>query len=88
MLKIRFNQNYLGGKVKFWKGTFPAHLPGYVLDLEGFLGVVLSVPSKLCAFALAHSFQWLRTRINLLRTDILLNRHIAAHELFHKYYKY
>ena len=38
--------------------------------------------------ALAHSFQRLRSRINLLRTSILLNGHIVAHELFHKYYKY
>ena len=62
--------------------------PGYVPDLEGSLGVVLSAPSKLCACALAHSFQRLRTRINLLRTSILLNGHIVARELFHKYYKY
>ena len=29
-----------------------------------------SVPSKLCACARAHGFQRLRTRVNLLRTDI------------------
>ena len=37
-----------------------------------------SVPSKLCACARAHRFQRLRTRINLLRTDILLLRHIVV----------
>ena len=49
--------------------------------------VKISVPSKLCACARAHSFQRLRTRINLLRTDMLLSRHIVAHGLLHKYYK-
>ena len=37
--------------------------------------------------ARSHSFQRLRTRINLLRTDILLNGHIVAHGLLYKYCK-
>ena len=41
--------------------------------------IVTSVASKLCACARAHSFQRLRTRINLLHAHIMMNQKKCAH---------
>ena len=45
-----------------------------------------SVPSKLCACARAHGFQRLRTRINLLRTNIIMMKQCSRLATWGKLY--
>ena len=89
LLKIRFNWNYLGGgKVKLWAGTCPTCSPLAMPPIWwGPWWVVSSAPSKLWACVRAHSFQRQYTHINLLRTNILLNKHIVAQECRQKIFQ-
>ena len=70
-----------GGKVKLWTGTCPTCSPLATPPIWwGPWWVVSSAPFKLWACVRAHSFQRQCTHINLLRTNMLLNRHIVAQE--------
>ena len=70
--RSRLQPCHSGWQSKIW-GALPLPVPPLATSLiwRGLYGVVPSDPSKLCAYARAHSFQRLRT--DILLTDTLLH---------------